>query len=473
MLVRLFACGTCLALAPSLMGAIYNYTDGLVNATPIVISEDSDFNIESGSAEQSGSVTTTSSGLSISKYGEGTLHFTGQLNIDSYFFPGVGTVTSSANGSFIDYLGVDSFYSELDAPVFAVTGGSTTIGAIYVGTYGTGELHVTGGTLDNHFSAASLGYDNGASGFLLVDGPGAHFITDYLEVGVSGSGVTTLRQGGRITTTESDGFVWLGTSNGGYGVLNLGSASGQAPTAVGVLDTSKLTGGPGGGMVVFNHDGSYYFTSDSTSGGDAILIEGNAQVRVENGVTHFLANNTYTGGTLITGGVLVVEGSIGDVTVQTMGMLSGTGMVGAIVLQDGALAPGDSAGTLTGESLDWQSGVLLYDLGANAAQSDFLALSGELTGSVGTLSFEFYDNGWLVGETYDLIGFDSTTLSIGQFAYINDEDFAGVFSYSGGGMLQFTLTQVPEPAGLALTAGLLALAFVSRRGKCHQSAKRR
>ena len=67
--------------------------------------------------------------------------------------------------------------------------------------------------------------------------------------------------------------------------------------------------------------------------------------------------------------------------------------MGAILLQGGTLAPGSSAGTLSGDSLDWQSGVLLFELGADSAESDYLELAGIPTGSANPLLFTFLNSG--------------------------------------------------------------------------------
>jgi autotransporter-associated beta strand protein len=65
--------------------------------------------------------------------------------------------------------------------------------------------------------------------------------------------------------------------------------------------------------------------------------------------------NTYTGGTIVNGGALVVNGSVGAVTVNTGGSLGGSGTVGAVTLKSGSLLnPGNSPGTLTASSSIWE-----------------------------------------------------------------------------------------------------------------------
>lgn len=152
-----------------------------------------------------------------------------------------------------------------------------------------------------------------------------------------------------------------------------------------------------------------------------------------------------------------MNGSIGSVTVSTSGTLGGNGTVGAISLNGGDLSPGNSAGTLSAASLEWNTGGIVFDLGGDAQTSDLLALSGSLTGSDGPKLFTFLNNGWVIGNTYDLIGFGSTSLSIGQFGFTNMEGFEGNFAYNAN-VLQFTV--VPEPGIWALLIVVcLAIAF--------------
>ena len=67
--------------------------------------------------------------------------------------------------------------------------------------------------------------------------------------------------------------------------------------------------------------------------------------------------NTYAGGTTVNQGALVVNGSVGAVTVNATGSLGGSGTVGAVTLTSGSfLNPGNSPGTLTASSSIWEAG---------------------------------------------------------------------------------------------------------------------
>jgi autotransporter-associated beta strand protein len=132
--------------------------------------------------------------------------------------------------------------------------------------------------------------------------------------------------------------------------------------------------------------------------------------------------NTYGGGTSVNGGVLQVDGSIGDVAVNDSGILGGRGTVGNIVLNAGGfVAPGDSPGTLSATSLKWNGeGVVNFELGKTSADSDLLAISGALTkGDNSPFVFQFRQ-GWPNpgAGVYTLITFGTNTFNVGDFSYV-------------------------------------------------------
>jgi autotransporter-associated beta strand protein len=85
--------------------------------------------------------------------------------------------------------------------------------------------------------------------------------------------------------------------------------------------------------------------------GSGALIKTNANTLTLGGA------NTYAGGTTVNQGALVVNGSVGAVTVNTGGSLGGSGTVGAVTLTSGSfLNPGNSPGLLTAASSSWAAG---------------------------------------------------------------------------------------------------------------------
>ena len=126
--------------------------------------------------------------------------------------------------------------------------------------------------------------------------------------------------------------------------------------------------------------------------------------------------NTYTGASILIGGILLVNGSLDAASAVTVdsGPLGGTGSIGGSVTVSAAgnIAPGTSAGTLAiGGGLDVSAmaastGKLRFELDALAATSDQIAVTGTLTVGVGALGFsdfEFTDLGGLEIGTYTLV----------------------------------------------------------------------
>lgn len=87
--------------------------------------------------------------------------------------------------------------------------------------------------------------------------------------------------------------------------------------------------------------------ADGGSGGGT----GASLIKVGSGRLTLSGANTYTGATIVNGGTLSVNDSIASssgLTVNSGGVLGGTGVVAATIINNGgALAPGNSIGTLT------------------------------------------------------------------------------------------------------------------------------
>lgn len=371
-------------------------------------------------------------------------------------------------------------------------------GELRVANFGTGTLNLEGNaTLTN--SISYIGRFANSSGVANVSG-GTWTHANNLEVGAAGDGTLNLT-GGTITASS----VILAQASGSTGTINIGTG-----TSAGILDTATVNGGSGNATLNFNHnEADYHFTRNGTSGGNTINIEGNIAIQhTGTGTTTLSGNNNHTGGTEISSGTLVVNGNLSGSVLLTSdvldsgngpgsdgpgpggpglggpgptgppvdgssGTLAGTGTVGSIILEaGGTLSPGQSAGSLNAESLDWQGGYFVFDLGADSASSDFLSLSGALTGTTeDPLLFTFVDNGIVAGQTYDLIGFGSITLDISRFGYNGDlGGFEGYFSYNSGmDTLQFTV--IPEPSTWALFLSALSLILVAGKRTLGQKVR--
>ena len=144
------------------------------------------------------------------------------------------------------------------------------------------------------------------------------------------------------------------------------------------------------------------------------------------GTLELSATNTYLGTTQVNEGRLLVTGSIDSgngVIVRGTGSISGTGTVGTIILDGGAVEPGSNGvGTLNAASVYWRTGAIKVDVGAGGDTSDTLALgAGRLhKDPLGGAPYEFdFAGGGEGGRTYTLATFGSTTFVAGDFSAAN------------------------------------------------------
>ncbi|MFM7398468.1 MAG: PEP-CTERM sorting domain-containing protein, partial [Verrucomicrobiota bacterium] len=208
----------------------------------------------------------------------------------------------------------------------------------------------------------------------------------------------------------------------------------------------------------------------------------------------------------LTSGRLVVNGTVGDVTVASGTVLGGSGIVGVVgVGSGGTFAPGTSPGLLTLTSLQLDRGSFYdfevsnatapagtgYDsfitqtLDLSDARVDqkitikVISMTNSVAGTtpanfssetIHSFAFGTYTNQILLPEGVTNIN-DIFAIDVSQFLYSEGTaSNAGLWSmsYSGGTV---TLTAVPEPStyGFALGALALAAAAVRRRRKQAQA----
>lgn len=254
---------------------------------------------------------------------------------------------------------------------------------------------------------------------------------------------------------------WAAPGDGGPGVASTGNSQ--------ITTCSTITGGlgadgtqapavllAGGGNTLTLENGFAFSGLVSAGNGDTLALGGGATTHcgaagngsfdvsligaafqgfgslAKTGVsTWVLTGSNPAANWTASGGTLQVDGTVGAVAVNAGGTLGGTGTVGAITLAGGAVAPGNSPGTLTGASLAWNGGSgFNFELGSAPAQSDLLVLTGALSKAGGSgFVFHFADGGGTpqVGTTYPLIQFASQS----GFA---ESDFSFDYSGSTGGL---------------------------------------
>ncbi|MGA3401019.1 MAG: Hint domain-containing protein [Acetobacteraceae bacterium] len=352
----------------------------------------------------------------------------GPLNIaDPYNGGGNGTLTVS-NGSSVEVSSV----SVGGGGTIALAGGTayavlTSSGMIAIGQSGTGGLLNIGNNAvvtGNSGSALQIAVATGSSGTVTVASGGTLDGIGGLTVGNQGNGLLTVASGGTVTADSTTQSSNIGFGQGGSGTLivNGGTVSDTA-----AFFTVGGNGGGGAGTLLVEGGGLLTTTSDGNTAGQIDGAAGDAIATVNDGtwdVNGFLivGNNSGNSGTLdITNG-LVNAGS-NAITIGNLPGSNGTVSVGSGgTLIGGGLTMADqtgSSGTLTVAS----GGTV--DLGSIADGGGAIDVTGGLLSVSGLTTIGQSEGGatlTLQSGTVDTAG-----LYIG-----NDTGATGTVTVSGG-----------------------------------------
>ena len=271
---------------------------------------------------------------------------------------------------------------------------------------GTGALTLAGGTLNNTSALANnqLDVDIVASGTNAVFAGSGGNLT--LNGGVSGAG--TLNFGGsgsgqgnkavNVYLSDLSGFTGTirhdAVSNGNYLYFGQGGATVNTTAK---LETTGLTGGNRyirffanatfgelsgtGGRIISKARLTIDQDTDTTYAGRMSNIQGGMSfTKAGTGSLTLSGANDYTVSTIVSGGALLVDGSIASpTTVNNTATLGGSGSIGGAVTVNSAghIAPGASIGTITmAAGLTLSDGSIL-DIEADAAgAADKILLTG-------------------------------------------------------------------------------------------------
>jgi fibronectin-binding autotransporter adhesin len=343
------------------------------------------------------------------------------------------------------------------------------------------SLTASGATLDLNGVTQTIGSLAGVAGSQVLLGGGA------LTVGLDGtstefsgaiSGSGSVAKIGDGTLALAGDNTYNGTTTIHSGVLQIGGGGGAAGTlgTGAVIDNASLVFNRTGTITVANAiSGIGTLTQSSPSTGTLILTNA----------------NTYSGGTAVTGGTLLVSNSTGSGTgsgpvAVSGGLLGGNGTIGGSVgvLSGGTIGAGESAGLLSidGDYSQTGTGILWAELGGTTAGIggyDQIAVTGHATLAPGTVIDVDLIDGFqpASGDRFEILtteaGFvdtDASMLSLdvddakllaGQYWIAQIVDLPGLGAEAQGLEL---MVGVPEPSTLVLAVlGLLGLFLAGRR----------
>lgn len=201
----------------------------------------------------------------------------------------------------------------------------------------------------------------------------------------------------RDTSTAEDATIT--TTNGGIVDFRHAASGGMAQFIVetgGTFTTETLTAGSlEVGSIAGNGDFTLGLGKELVTGGNDLSTEvsgvisgaGGSLKKVGTGTLTLSGINTLTGGTLVEEGTLLVNGELPDVAVSLAGIFGGTGIInGSInVMNGGAVAPGNSIGTLQAGNVTFAAGTFFDVEVDDQGNSDLLQVDNEATINGGTV----------------------------------------------------------------------------------------
>jgi outer membrane autotransporter protein len=301
----------------------------------------------------------------------GTVTVAGTQAFESLEFVVDGYTLVAGSGGALAPTGMADLWAEgtrttatIAAPIIG-SGGIVKIGAGTIVL--TADNSYTGGTAI-HAGTLQLG-NGGTSGWILGDvlnnGVLAfHRSDDVTFAGVvSGTGALAKAGAGTLTLTGANSYT--GGTSIGAGTLQIGDGG-----ASGLIT----------GDVVNN--GALAINLSDTLTLDGVISGSGALQQNGTGATVLTGASTYTGSTTVNAGALVVNGSIATsslLTVNAGSLVGGTGTLPSTMINGGALAPGNSIGTLAVQGTLALSATATQQIEVSATAADRTNVSGTAT----------------------------------------------------------------------------------------------
>lgn len=401
-----------------------------------------------------------------------------------------GTVTTGTYLTIADQE-IASGLVTVDGPGSALTVGQ----ALEIGWTGKGTLDIRNGGVVMS-GEGRIATNEGSSGIVTIDGAGSRWTSSgVVKIGTFGNGIVTVRNGGAISAA---GGITIATDAQATSALNIGAAAGDAAAAPGTVQAATIQFGAGDGRLVFNHTSAGYSFAPAMSGDGRIdQIAGTTILTGDSAA--------FTGATRVSGGQLIVNGSLAGSTVTVFGgVLGGTGTLGNVGIHPaGTVAPGfASIGTLTAANFGQAPGSIYQVELASNGTGDRINVTGVaelVNGSVlqavkadggpyvlGTRYTVLTANGGILG-TYTLTGDTQITTFLGFVAaYDPNNVYLDVLQVRPFTAAAQTANQLNTAAGLGtlptagpLTSAILNLpndaaaqqAFDQLSGEVHASAR--
>ena len=341
----------------------------------------------------------------------------------------------------------------------ALCGDTTTV----AGNIGTSTTPISVTAANISVSTTGNAATAGVTGTIYVTATGVANFTATTS-GVSGS----VANDGAVQLTTTSGVLTIngatssvGDATASVGTITLNGAAGVALAApLGNATTAAISiNGPlsGNGNIV-EGTGAVTITQDANSSYSG-AITGNQSVTKAGLGTLTLSNtSTYSGGTTISAGALLVNGSIGNVTIGSGATLGGNGTVGAITDNSGTVSPSilSVSGTSANVVFSWILPYPTYFVTMNGtAAGNYSQLNVQGTGTVtGTVmlagsvgyvptygdSLTIIQTAASGGITATFLDSNSNTLNNGSTFNLGLTGF--LFTINGIGTNAVTLTEV-------------------------------